>query len=443
MKRFSEQLQKKAAAISLTASEAAILRERLAAYMEYHPLPVAATAAPRKKIFNDSFIEVSMPARYTRSLVAFSVVALLVIVPTLAEQAIPGDVLYPIKVQVNEEVRSTFASDGYEKIAWETKRLERRISEARLLAKEGKLTSDIEAGVIAAVQLHAKATEAEINTLRTSDGEAAALASLTLASVLDIQSAALKANDTGSTTRGMSTVLLASALDIAQANVVADNNTTVSPERLIAQLEQETTRGRELLASIQPAATPSEINDLNRRLSDIERKVGSSVELSANNPVEAVEILLTTWRDMQVLITFMTDIDVRTNLALESLVPAVLTPDEEVIATRIAYDKAARQLDRLKVQVPNMEPSGLKDKFLLALPEVESLLQAATSSLATDSTNARKAAIAAYDYTRSMVESLRENNEVGQPVVTTATSTATTTLSTATSTETTSTTTTR
>ena len=56
--------------------------------------------------------------------------------------------LYLVKVHFNEEIRSTLALSPYEKVAWETKRIERRIAEARLLASEGNLTDELGAGVV-------------------------------------------------------------------------------------------------------------------------------------------------------------------------------------------------------------------------------------------------------------------------------------------------------
>jgi hypothetical protein len=52
MKRFSEQFKKQADGISLKASERADLRERVNAYMEYHPLPahLRAEVAPKSVV---------------------------------------------------------------------------------------------------------------------------------------------------------------------------------------------------------------------------------------------------------------------------------------------------------------------------------------------------------------------------------------------------------
>lgn len=58
-----------------------------------------------------------------------------------AENALPGDLLYPIKVKVNEEARIALASTAEAKVALEAKFAERRLAEAEKLAEGGKLTT--------------------------------------------------------------------------------------------------------------------------------------------------------------------------------------------------------------------------------------------------------------------------------------------------------------
>jgi hypothetical protein len=62
-----------------------------------------------------------------------------------AENAVPGDLLYPIKTQVNEEVRAALAISPEAKAAWEAKRAERRLEESEKLAETGKLTTSTSA----------------------------------------------------------------------------------------------------------------------------------------------------------------------------------------------------------------------------------------------------------------------------------------------------------
>ena len=271
MKRFSEQLQKKSMLIRLKAAEKDVIRERLVAFMEYHPVTVVSPKVALREAGEiiSPFRIVRIPALYARMVAGAFAVLFVVGVPALAERAIPGDILYPIKVQVTEEIRGSLNRDPYQKVAWETTRLERRITEARQLAKAGKLTAEVEANVLEGVQAQKETTESEIATLRTTDAEGASLAQLTYATMLDVQSTVLKADDSASTTIGKSTVALASAIDASLVEVQGkDDEETVSLERLHAQLEVETTRSYELLQSISGIATEQEQKDLARRLAD-------------------------------------------------------------------------------------------------------------------------------------------------------------------------------
>ncbi len=59
-----------------------------------------------------------------------------------AEGALPGDILYPVKVDVNEEVRAMVTYSSEAKADWEAQRAERRLEEAEQLASEGNLDAD-------------------------------------------------------------------------------------------------------------------------------------------------------------------------------------------------------------------------------------------------------------------------------------------------------------
>lgn len=56
-----------------------------------------------------------------------------------AEIALPGDVLYPIKVHVTEEIRASFAATPKARADWAMDRAERRLEEAATLALAGRL----------------------------------------------------------------------------------------------------------------------------------------------------------------------------------------------------------------------------------------------------------------------------------------------------------------
>ena len=57
-----------------------------------------------------------------------------------AEGTVPGQLLYSVKVRVNEPARGAFALTPEAKVVWETEQLKRRIEEAQILTVRGELT---------------------------------------------------------------------------------------------------------------------------------------------------------------------------------------------------------------------------------------------------------------------------------------------------------------
>lgn len=72
-----------------------------------------------------------------------------------AESSVPGDLLYPVKIHVNESVRGglAFSSEADAKV--EADRSERRLEEAEKLAVEGKLNAEQRAKLQQAFNVHA------------------------------------------------------------------------------------------------------------------------------------------------------------------------------------------------------------------------------------------------------------------------------------------------
>lgn len=429
MKRFSEQLKKKADSIRLKAHERRDLRDRIVSYMEYHPMTTPQVASQKKKlseaIVSEPFKVISIHATYIRSFVGVFALFLVIGVPLIAEKAVPGDVLYPVKVQFNEELRSSLAFSPYAKVEWETERLERRIAEARLLAEEGKLTQEIEAEVALAFETHKNAAQKEIAALRESDSDEADIAEITFASVLAVQSEVLEndAQKDGSTEAGRSVAALAGV--VAQAHLDAETAQTDSApsyEKLLARIEAETTLAQELFSSINQSASPEEVASIERRLADIQRKVAraivlhneASVEVEISEEVstntsfadiptdtattattsveetvpevseadvqnkEATALLRSALTDTRKLISFMTDIDVRANVSIEDLVPVVLTEEEELAAIQALYDQTLE----IRADLTTLEVApSVEEKFIFGISLLDSLLPKAEQAL--------------------------------------------------------------
>ena len=132
MSKF-EEIIKKAKEASLKSEEKSKMRAELFAFMKKADVR---EVQPARRIFR---LFKPIPAFAT-----FLIITMLAGGVSLAsENSLPGDVLYPLKVSFNEEVRSALTLSGESKTDWEVRRAERRVEEAEKLAEKGKLSEEV------------------------------------------------------------------------------------------------------------------------------------------------------------------------------------------------------------------------------------------------------------------------------------------------------------
>lgn len=334
MKSFDTDLKKYSEKINLKVSERHALRERVLSYMEYHPLPKQASLKNKfaQGIPSQSFITIHFASRYRR--IASGVfIFLLILAPFVAERSAPGDVLYLVKTGFNETIQGQLVSTSYEKIEFETKLMERRIAEARVLASEGKLTEAVKTQIAVTVKEHTVAVQTGLAELRVEDAEAAAIAEIAFNSSLEVQSAVLGTNESTNSTSSIDSILTVvnEAHDAVASN---QDNVTPSFDGLIAKIESETTRAFELFTTIKVSATSEEIIDIERRISDTNRLIVEAKELRITDEQTATNDLIVTLGLVQKLVVFMTDISVQESITLDELVPIILSDEERIEAVR-------------------------------------------------------------------------------------------------------------
>lgn len=323
MKKFSEQLNKQAEKVKLSAFERDDLRERIGAYMEYHPLPEGRrnqpVFAPKQKplaipLWQNSW----MIGRIAGSMA----VLLMVVVPALAENALPGDTLYPIKVRFNEEIRGALNDSPYAKVEWETERLERRLAEAQLLEESGRLTPDVEADVVEAIKQHSDAAKASIESIRESDTEDATLAEMSLSTTLEVSAEVWTNIDA----ENGATSSLSGAVSAARSGLGVPKD-HVSYSKMLSKVESETTRAYEYLSSLDQV-TESEKADIRRRLTDVQAKIDNAAKIKEDDEEKAIVLLTESLSSTRKIISFITNLDVRRNVSIEKLVPLTETEEE-------------------------------------------------------------------------------------------------------------------
>lgn len=81
-----------------------------------------------------------------------------------AQNSLPGDILYPMRVNVNEEVKAAFLS-GTKRSAYEIQRVQNRVNEMQTLANEGKLDDKIQQKVVAGLNTSVSTAQENLTTL--------------------------------------------------------------------------------------------------------------------------------------------------------------------------------------------------------------------------------------------------------------------------------------
>jgi hypothetical protein len=397
MKHFSQQLYKKATTtVKLQAAEKRELKERLVAYMEYHPLPAHLKTVETKESdtktaahHSDPFTHVSIPFAYLFKLTSFAAVFMLLVVPFVAERAVPGDVLYAVKVQFNEEVRSTLTFDTYQKVEWETERLNRRIAEARLLASEGRLTVAVEAEVAEAVRTHTANAQREIDSLRTLDADAATIASIALDTTLEVQSSSLKGEEdaaialsTSATSTERTGNLITDAIDESRSQSEGKNASSTLPayNKLVARVEQNTTRIYELLSALREITPDAKLAEVTRRVEDTDRAIQAATDLGEVDGVAAQHALVEALQRSQRLIVYMTEMMVLQTVDIATLIPIVLTETEEDTQVASVTQEVLEKTAQVKVLLEQIEDEAVIEKIEFAIIAIEKQLSHMASS---------------------------------------------------------------
>jgi hypothetical protein len=373
MSIFKRQLQNAAdKKTRLSTAEQAGLRARVMAHIDFHPVNASAETTASRTKTQELFTHIHISWLRVRQYGAATAAIVLVMVPLVAESTVPGDTLYAVKVNVNEELRSTLTFDPYDRIEWQAARVNRRIAEVKQLEREGRLTESIEAEAAAAVIEHTERANQEINTLRTTDVEGAAIAAIELDTTLSVQAEAL-------TTVSADGQAATSSRPLQSA---VENSKSVRPtvltdtDKLIARIEENTGRLSILLEENRSDTEIRVYQQIERRIYDVERAFAR--ELTTDPAERDTETLTALLKRTQTLIVILTDIELRNSVEVESFVPLELTEEEQLIERSERYETlVALQAELQEVEVSDANVREKLDaarsilaKAITALPDI-------------------------------------------------------------------------
>lgn len=181
MNQFFNRLKEEGKKGGLTASEKAAMLARLRAEMKATSAG-APTSSPAPFLVRSPYAFI-----FSRAFFAPALFMLLVIggaTAYAAEGALPGDLLYPIKVSVNEPVRGALAFSAEAKAAWHAEAVGRRVREAETLALRGELSASKSAEIEADFDRHISLVEGFLGVVESSSPLKAAEISARFASSL-------------------------------------------------------------------------------------------------------------------------------------------------------------------------------------------------------------------------------------------------------------------
>ena len=164
---FEKLIKKVAAPLSLSQTDRDGMRSLLQEYAAMKPVRDPAVLQKPQTMFMDTLLA------YLRRPMGVVMALLLIFILSsggvayAAERTLPGDTLYPIKVDVLEPLQVALATTPEAKASLRMTFAEHRVSEAAILSHEGKLSTSTEAALITNFTINANAAATQVALART------------------------------------------------------------------------------------------------------------------------------------------------------------------------------------------------------------------------------------------------------------------------------------
>ncbi|HET8574804.1 MAG TPA: DUF5667 domain-containing protein [Candidatus Paceibacterota bacterium] len=181
MNNFEQQLRhisQEAKKVTLSEKDKHVLRSNLEAFVKSHPAQegvesIVVRGALGRKSFSYRKMHPNLTALFRGVLVG--VLGAVLVgggVASAATDALPGDALYPVKINLNEKVQSLVTISPEAQAKLQTEFAETRLREAETLALQGKLSAQTQENLEERFEEHAKASEKSLSEIQGQDKEA-------------------------------------------------------------------------------------------------------------------------------------------------------------------------------------------------------------------------------------------------------------------------------
>lgn len=157
-KKLHNHLKDSYESVKMDTTKSVSIREHLSAYADLHQMPASVGAG------NSSVHFFTMSSLFPRA-IGMALLAFFVVgtgVTYASQEALPGDVLYRIKVTVAEPIEALVYQKPQERALWKNVLVARRLDEASALEQSGKLDEKREAEVALQVALALDSSEEAI-----------------------------------------------------------------------------------------------------------------------------------------------------------------------------------------------------------------------------------------------------------------------------------------
>ncbi len=166
---------RRAKKIRLSKTERDATERELLAYMRANPMQQVRNSGVMRQLLqkgpNHSLTQKPMLLKPT-AIALMAVLLLGVGTSYAAEQALPGDTLYPVKTEVNERVRGAFTFSEEGKARWESNKAGRRLGEfAQLRTRDGRVSEEMLSHLQEKFDQHAQRVQERIVIVREKYGD--------------------------------------------------------------------------------------------------------------------------------------------------------------------------------------------------------------------------------------------------------------------------------